>query len=535
MDSLARNLVQRVNVGDLLTRSAARFPTKTAIIDGTRRFTFQQFNAWSNRVANGLSSLGYQPGDTLALMSDNCAEFLVTYFACAKLGAVCVPINLFWRDKEITYVLEHAAVKGAIVGQSRLDQFLSGTANHAAVRDVFVIGDEVEPQRLPGQFRVRTFEALCRDQSEQEPAHLIDDRAPLSYLYTSGTTSAPKGVVGSHLAVYLNSLGTAIDTRMSDRDCVAAFMPMFHTAQLNAICTPALAVGASVCIMKEFETAALLDAIERESISVLFALPMMYRALIEEQQARPRGIASLRLAVYAMAVMPEQELHAALETLDCEFSLMFGQTEMSPVAAFFRPEHQLSHPGAVGTPAMNVQVSIMDEEGRLLPQGQMGEIVYRSPQTLTGYLDNEKATEEAFRFGWFHSGDIGHFDADGILWFHDRNKDVIKSGGENISSLEIEKALYEIEPNVAEVAVIGLPHERWTEAVTAVVVTRPGANLDEADLLARLRNAISPFKCPKAIVFVNQLPKTATGKVQKAELRKEFIAFFENSGGTPER
>jgi len=529
MRTIETNLIQRVNVGDLLTRSAARFPDKAAIIDGTRRFSYREFNAWSNRVANGLASSGYGQGDTIALMAENCAEFLVAYFACAKLGAVCVPINLFWRDKEIAYVLEHASVRGAIVARDRLDQFLGGTHGGTTRCDVFVLGDTTGlPSSATGQ-QTRAFASLHENHSEREPACFIDDRAPLSYLYTSGTTSAPKGVVGNHLAIYLESLGTAIDTRMTDRDRVAACMPMFHTAQLNAICTPAIAVGATVYVMKGFEATALLDAIEQESLSVLFALPMMYRSLVDAQRAKPRRIESLRLAVYAMAVMPEHELRAALDTLGCEFSLMFGQTEMSPVATFFRPEHQLSHPGAVGTPAINVQVAIIDDEGNHLPPGSTGEIVYRSPQALTGYLDNEKATQEAFRFGWFHSGDIGHFDDDGVLWFHDRHKDVIKSGGENISSLEVEKALYEVGPDLTEVAVIGLPHQRWTEAVTAVVVARPGVNVDAADLLARLRKVISPFKCPKAIIPVAQLPKTATGKVQKTELRKNFDSYFSSA------
>src|SRR6202022_895050 len=159
---------------------------------------------------------------------------------------------------------------------------------------------------------------------------------------------------------------------------------------------------------------------------------------------------------------------------------LFGQTEMSPTATLFRPEHQLTHAGAVGTPVVNVQVAIMDEHGRLLPQGHSGEIVYRGPHTLTGYLDNPDATDAVFAHGWFHSGDVGHFDADGILWFSDRRKDVIKTGGENVASIEVEKALYAAgEESIAEVVVVGLPHERWTEAVTAIVVSKPGAHLDE--------------------------------------------------------
>ena len=199
---------------------------------------------------------------------------------------------------------------------------------------------------------------------------------------------------------------------------------------------------------------------------------------------------------------------------------------MSPTATLFRPEHQLSHAGAVGTPVVNVQAAIMDEHGVLLPQGESGEIVYRGPHTLTGYLDNAEATDAAFAHGWFHSGDVGHFDTDGILWFSDRRKDVIKTGGENVASIEVEKALYAADEAVAEAVVVGLPHERWTEAITAFVVPKPGATIDQHALLTGVRAHLDPYKVPKAIIVVNELPKTSTGKIQKNLLRESFATHY---------
>lgn len=530
--AIERSLIQRVNVGDLLTRSAARGASRDCVIDGARRFSYGQFEAMSNRLAHGLLSLGYSAGDSLALMSVNSAEFLATYFACAKIGVVCVPINLFWRNRELAYVLGHAQVRGAVVTTELLEQFATGMAPGLSLRDVVVVGDFVDSRRfLPGYLALHGFEALQQGQSEEVPVVLVDDHAPISYLYTSGTTSAPKGVVGSHLAIYLESLGTAIDTRMSSDDRAVALMPMFHTAQLNAICTPVIAVGGAILVMRGFDAERLLDAVEHERLTVLFGLPMMYRALLDAQHGTPRKVESLRLAVYAMAPMPDHELQAAIETFGCGFSLMFGQTEMSPVATFFRPEHQLSHPGAAGTPGTNVQVAILAPSGAPLPQGYSGEIAYRSPQALSGYLHDEAATQEAFRYGWFHSGDVGYFDADGLLWFKDRFKDVIKSGGENIASIEVEKALYAAEPAISEVVVIGLPHARWTEAVTAVIVPRAGAKIDQVALARRLRETLSPYKCPKAYLLLDSLPKTATGKIQKSILRERFVAHFESLDG----
>ena len=518
--ALEENLIQRVNVGDLLTRNAGRFPGRDAIVDGARRFTYRALNSWTNQVAHGLARRGYRRGDALALVSENRAEFLVTYFACAKLGVVCVPINLMWRQREVAYVLEHARAKGVVVEAKLLDQLQPSLDALPTPPALFVID---------GNDSAR-FEALAEDMPSSEPEVIVQDRDPLSYLYTSGTTSAPKGVVGNHLAIYIQTLNVALESGFRETDRAICILPMFHTAQLNAGCTPIMAVGGTVYTLRRFDAAALLDLIEAERITVTFCLPMMYRALIAEQTARPRDLSSLRLAIYGMAPIARNELERAMEVLGCEFSLYFGQTEMSPVTTYFRPEHQLSHAGAAGTPLANIQVAIMDAEGNVLPQGESGEIVYRGPHTLSGYLRNPEATEAAFRHGWFHSGDAGRIDADGILWFEDRFKDVIKSGGENVASLEVETVIYAVEPGVAEAAVVGLPHEKWGEAITAVIVPKPGHAIVEEETLTRIRAQLSPFKCPKAVITVDALPKTATGKIQKVEVRKRFADYYERRG-----
>jgi long-chain acyl-CoA synthetase len=195
---------------------------------------------------------------------------------------------------------------------------------------------------------------------------------------------------------------------------------------------------------------------------------------------------------------------------------------MSPTATIFQPEQQLTHNGSVGTPVVNVQVAIMGADGGLLPPGDEGEIVYRGPHTLTEYLKNPEATEAAFERGWFHSGDVGRFDDDGVLWFTDRHKDVIKTGGENVASIEVEKAVYAADLNIAEAVVVGLPHARWSEAITAVVVLREGAAIDEERIIAAVKAIIDPYKAPKAVLVVDELPKTSTGKIQKNEVRKQF-------------
>ena len=319
----------------------------------------------------------------------------------------------------------------------------------------------------------------------------------------------------------------ALDSGWRFDDRFAAMMPMFHTAQLNAFCTPAIMVGATIYVMRGFDPAVLLDLIEREQVTQIFGLPMMYRAMLDHPGFADRDLLSLRRAVYAMAPMPDDLIGRCLTGFGCDFALLFGQTEMSPITTLFRPEHQLSHIGAVGTPLIGVQVAIMGPDGELLPPGEAGEIVYRGPSTMSGYLHDEEATDTAFAHGWFHSGDVGYFGDDGVLWFTDRHKDVIKTGGENVASIEVEKAIYAADPRVAETVVVGLPHERWSEAITAFVVPKPGETIDPAGLIAALKARLDGFKVPKAVILVDQLPKTSTGKIQKNVVRSDYARHYQ--------
>lgn len=523
---LATNLITRVNIGDALTRTAGRMPDKPAVVDGTRSWTYAQLNSRVNRVANSLAAMGYARGDALALASGNSCEFLVTYYACAKLGLVCVPMNLGWRAEEIAYVLEHSEARGVVVEAQLVPLVIPAVEKVPAVRDVVVASADGEyEQSLPDR-TWRTFDELHSGE-DREPEVFVGDRDAISYLYTSGTTSFPKGVIGSHTAIYLESLMVAAETGLNADDRLGCLMPLFHTAQLNGFATPAIMMGATQYLLRGFDPDALLDMIERERLTRIFCLPMMYRALVERPDIEQRDLSSLQKAAYAMAPMPDALLRRCLEVFGCDFYLAFGQTEMSPVTTFFRPEHQLSHSGAVGTQVVNVQIGIMSPSGELLPRGTEGEIVYRGPQALNGYLKNPEATAEAFAHRWFHSGDAGYLAEDGMLWFSDRYKDVIKTGGENVASIEVEKAVYAADPRIAEAVVVGLPHPRWTEAITAVVTVKPGETLDEAELIEAVKGHIAGFKAPKAVIVVDELPKTSTGKIQKNLVRQAHASFYD--------
>jgi acyl-CoA synthetase (AMP-forming)/AMP-acid ligase II len=522
----ARNLITRVNVGDALTRTASRLPDQLAVVDGSRRWTYAQLNEVVNQVANSLTALGYARGDVLALAAGNSCEFLVTYFACAKLGVICVPMNPGWRADEVAYVLDHSGSRGVVVEAQLVPLLLPGVEKVSTVRDVIVaFGTDGRYEQTLSDRAWHTLGDL-RLAPATEPEHLVDERDPVSFLYTSGTTSRPKGVISSHLAIYLESLMVAAETGLRAGERIACLLPLFHTAQLNGTGTPAVLMGATQYLLRGFDADALLDLIEHEHIDRMAALPLMYRELVERPDIRTRDLSSLRAAAYGMAPMPKDLMRACLEVFGCDFYLAFGQTEMSPITTLLRPEHQRSHCDAVGTQVVNVQVGVMGNDGKLRARGEEGEIVYRGPQALTGYLQDPEATAEAFAHGWFHSGDVGRLDPDGMLWFTDRYKDVIKSGGMNVASIEVEKAVYAASPDVAEAVVVGLSHPRWAEAITAVVVPKPGVSIDPDALRLSIAQRIDRFKAPKSVIVVEELPKTSTGKVQKNVVRQRFADHY---------
>ena len=523
---LERNLIQRVCVGDLATRAAARFPTKIAIKEGDTNITFHQFNEQVNRCGHALLKLGLNRQDRVAIMFLNSWEMLVCYFACAKAGLVVMPINLGLKPHEIAYCMKDSQAK-VLIGDGMFASSMSEVVPKLPDLEHVVwarLGGEVESMSKSSY----QFEDFLATGSTSEVEVIVDDRDTVQLLYTSGTTSMPKGVKTSHVAVTITALSSGIQNKIDHHDTSLIILPLFHCAMLNASAVPNFIACGTLVLFKGFDAKLAAEAIEREKVTNFVLLPMMYQALLAEPGIKERNFSSVRMACYAMAPMPEARLQAIREVFtQANVILGSGQTEFTPPTTFQRPEHQFDKAGSWGPSTPSVHVEIMDEEGNILPRGQLGEIVYRGPQCMTEYLNMPEQTEEAFKYGWFHSGDIAWMDEEGVIWFTDRKKDMIKSGGENVASIEVERCLLE-HPAVMDASAVGLPHPYWGESVTAMITCKPGQKVSEDEIIDFCKQRLAGFKVPKKVLFIDEFPRTGTGKILKHVLRKEHADVFGN-------
>ena len=499
--------------GDLLRRTAARLPDKLAVVSGERRLTFAEFEAAANRCAHALTARGLGKGDRLALLSHNCWQYVVVAFATAKLGVVLVPVNFMLGADEVAYILRHAEVR-AIVAEDAL------VPTAAKAVELAELGDVVRAQIGTGDWE--DVDTWLTEGDATAPDVLVADDDPIRLMYTSGTESRPKGVLLSSRCLITQYVSCVVDGGMSADDIEVHSLPLYHCAQLDCFFAVDVYLGATSVILPGPDPAALLAAVARERATKLFAPPTVWISLLRHENFDRTDLSSLRKGYYGASAMPVEVLRELQHRLPgVRLWNFYGQTEMAPVATILRPDEQLRHAGSAGRPALNVETRVVGEDDNPLPPGQVGEITHRSPHAALGYYNDEDKTAAAFKNSWFHSGDLGMFDDSGYLTIVDRKKDMIKTGGENVASREVEEAIYRLD-GVAEVAVFGIPHPHWIEAVTAVVVPKPGAALTAEQVSAHARELLAGYKRPKYVVMADHLPRNPSGKILKKELRLTY-------------
>jgi len=485
----------------VLRRSARRTPARVAVEYGERAWTYEELDDAVSRAARLLLDQGLDPGDRVGAYGHNSDAYLIAFLACARAGLVHVPVNQNLTGDDLVY----------IVGQSG---------------STLVLADPDLAGRLPEGIRTLPLrdsdDSLLARLAATEPYDGPEPRSEdlVQLLYTSGTTALPKGAMMTHRALvheYLSAI-TACDLSAGDRPVHA--LPLYHSAQMHVFLLPYLAVGATNIILDAPDGDRLFDLIEQGRADSLFAPPTVWIGLANRPDYATRDLSGLRKAYYGASIMPVPVLERLRERLPkLAFYNCFGQSEIGPLATVLAPDEHKGRMDSCGRTVLFVDARVVDEDGKDVPDGTPGEIVYRSPQLCEGYWDKPEETEAAFRDGWFRSGDLAVRDAYGYFTIVDRVKDVINSGGVLVASRQVEDALYTHE-GVAEVAVIGLPDERWIEAVTAVVV--PRGEVTEAELLDHVREKLAHFKAPKRVLFVDELPRNASGKILKRELRDRF-------------
>lgn len=511
-----QSIARRSTLADLLRRSAAREPGKLALVFGGVRQTFAELDATVSRAANALADHGIRRGDRVLVLAHNSHGFVVAYFALARLGAISVPVNFMLGAEEIAYVLAHSGAVAVIA-----EDALAGTADRAwqaagvvPVLKVAIGGDA--PQGWLG------FEAAYQQAAADEPDAPVTDDDPVQIMYTSGTESRPKGAVMSTRNLMAQYTSAIVSGDMSADDIEAHALPLYHCAQLHCFLTPDIQLGATSIVLPGADPATILRTIEEERATKFFCPPTIWIALLRHPDFDTRDLSTLRKGYYGAAAMPVEVLAELRRRLpDLRLYNFYGQTEMSPVATVLGPEDQERKPGSAGRAALNVETRVVDDAGDEVPRGEVGEIVHRGPHTMLGYWNDAERTAEAFRGGWFHSGDLGVMDEEGYIRVVDRKKDMIKTGGENVASREVEEAVYQ-HPAVAEVAVFGVPDPYWIEMVCAAVVAKPGAAVEPEEIVEFCRARLAGFKTPKKVVVVAALPKNPSGKVLKRELRQAY-------------
>jgi long-chain acyl-CoA synthetase len=496
-----------MNISNNVERAARYFPDKPAIVFEGQRISYRQLEETVNRSARGLAELGVEMGDRVALFLPNIPAFATAYLAVQKLGAVAVSINVMLTSGELDYVLADSGAKVVFTTEA-VWPALAPLVGHRLPRGRVVICEG----EVAG---LTTLAALGARHPADLRAREMDRDAPAAILYTSGTTGRQKGAVLSHANVVSNLFTVNRYLRMTPTDRLLVTLPLFHVAAQNVMMNGGFNVGATLVLHRRFEVDRGVAAIEEHDVTIVMGVPTMYIALLSAG-VKPEALSSVRVFKSAAATMPAEVARRWQGVYGRTIYEGYGLTETSPAATF---NHEYEYrPGSVGTPVDLVEMRVVDDEDRQVPPGTWGEVVFRGPNVMLGYWNRPAETAEALRNGWFHTGDIGYLDDDGYLFLVDRLKDMINFGGFKIWPREVEEVLYG-HPAVRECAVAGVRDPIKGEVAKAYVVLRDGMMTTGPELDHYCRERLAAYRVPRAFAFVDELPKTAAGKVLKRVLR----------------
>lgn len=517
-----------LRMDDTLRRAALLYPDVESVIEGERRWTYREFQEEVHQLARAMKRLGVEKGDRVAVLSPNTAAMLQLFYACFQVGAVVVPLNTRLLPHDYLYIIEHAEAK-LLFADDELIPLVETIVQSLSTVSGFVCMpvNGVASEREGWA----SYAGLLANESTEPCIHEIEETDLATILYTSGTTGKPKGVMHTHRTLYFNMQNTMFHLRAADSDVLLHTLPIFH---VNGWGTPFsfTAVGAKHVMLRKIDPPQIHSLIEKEGVTVACMAPTVLNMLINEPRFHEEKTREPIRVVIAGSAPPTAFVRTVEQRLGWEFLQVYGMTECAPLITVSPIKHHLANEteetrfrmkAKAGIPMHNVEIRVVDDEDNDVPKDgkSIGEVIARGNMVMEGYWKQPEATAAAIVNGWYHTGDMATIDAEGYIDIVDRKKDIIISGGENISSIEVEGLLYE-HTAVLEAAVISVPHEKWGEVPHAIVVPRPGTVLDEGELESFCRGKMAAFKCPKGFTIVSELPKTASGKIRKVELRQPF-------------
>ena len=506
---------------DFIDYYAREYPDSDFVIMDGKHTSYREAADEINRLSNAFSSAGIRPGDRVAMLSKNSVEYMVLYYAASKSGVVPVTLNYRLAPPELSYIINDSQAKMLIASAEYLE-IANGIRGELETVDQFVSIDG------DGASDWNDYRGWVANQPATPPEHYATPDDDLVQMYTSGTTGRPKGAVLTHSCVTANLVQTAPSINLLQGQRMLVVAPLYHLA---AAWTAFYTVyqGGCLYIQEDFNPAEVVRAMDEDNISWALLVPAMIQAcLVAVPDVAQRAYKDLKCVLDGASPIAEETLRQAMQAFKCDFMQAYGMTELSPVATLLSPsDHRRALAEkpelllSAGKPVLGTEVRIVDEDDQPVPSGTMGELLVRGPQVMKGYWNLPQETAEALRGGWMHTGDAGTVDSEGYVYIQDRVKDMIVSGGENVYPRVVEDVLF-AHPAVADAAVIGVPHDRWGETVKAVVVLRQGAEATEEEMIEFCRGKLGGFERPTSVDFAASLPRNASGKVVKRELRGPY-------------
>jgi fatty-acyl-CoA synthase len=519
------NKTNRWVIADMIRRTAYHYPDKKAMIFGDKSLTYAEMEDECNRVANALLDLGVKKYDRVAILAHNTIHHVLTWFGCCKVGAIYLAVNYMLRGKDISYCINHSESTVFIVEDALYD-LVKDVLDEMPTVKTFIWSNQ-GAGKPPVDDKFKDFDEWYKAYPSDEPDMILHIEDPCQMTYTSGTEALPKGVIISNQALMAQYMGAIVDGQYDDDDVSINALPIYHCAQRDVFLNPIFWLGGTNVLIAP-DIGQILKNIQDYKATLFFAPPTVWIGMFRHPDFGKYDISSLKKCYYGASIMPGEVLKEMLETLpDARVYNYYGQTELAPYHTILKAKDALTKLGSAGMGGLNMETRLEDDEFNVIEKtGVPGEICGKGPHAMTMYFKEPEKTEEAMMGGWFHSGDLGVIDEDRYIEVVDRKKDMIKTGGENVPTREVEDAIY-LDSRVQEVAVIGVPHSKWVEAVTAVIVPKAGETITEEEILKLCKKELAMFKIPKGVVFVDALPKTPTGKILKRDMRVTYKNLFE--------